>query len=225
MTRVLIADDQAVVRGGLRLILEAHGIDVVDEAADGREATVLAREHGPNVVLMDIRMPVLDGIEATRQIVAGDTAAKVLILTTYGADSYVYEALRAGASGFILKTEPPERMVHAVRVVAAGEALLGPDITRRLIDRYVSTGPGHPQPPPEVERLTTREREVLGLVARGLSNAEIAATIFVGEGTVKTHIARLLAKLGLRDRVQAVVFAYEHHLVEPGRGPANPATM
>lgn len=218
MTRVLVADDQAVVRGGLRLILETHGIEVVGEAGDGREAVTMTHELRPDVVLMDIRMPVLDGIEATRQLVAGNATTKVLILTTYGVDEYVYEGLCAGAAGFILKTEPPERLVHAVEVVAAGDALLGPDITRRLIDRYVTTGPVRSHPPREVGMLTAREREVLELVAKGLSNAEIAARIFVSEGTVKTHVARFLAKLGLRDRVQAVVFAYEHGLVEPRSG-------
>lgn len=218
MTRMLVADDQAVVRGGLRLILETHGFEVVGEAADGRQAVTMALELRPDVALMDIRMPVLDGIEATRQLVDANTATRVLILTTYGIDEYVYEGLRAGAAGFILKTEPPDQMVHAVRVVAAGDALLSPEITRRLIDRYVSTGPARAVPPREVDLLTAREREVLELVAEGLSNAEIAARIYVSDGTVKTHVARLLAKLGLRDRVQAVVYAYEHRLVEPGRG-------
>jgi DNA-binding NarL/FixJ family response regulator len=217
MTRVVIADDQAVVRGGLRLILEAHHLEVVGEAADGQAAVEAARELEPDVVLMDIRMPVLDGIEATRRLLSEPTRTRVLILTTYGIDEYVYEALRAGAAGFLLKTEPPERLADAVRVVAAGEALLGPEVTRRLIDRYIVTGPAQAQPPQALASLTPREHEVLGLIARGLSNAEIATSMYVSEGTVKTHVARILAKLNLRGRVQAVVFAYEHRLVEPGR--------
>jgi DNA-binding NarL/FixJ family response regulator len=216
MTRVVIADDQAVVRGGLRLILEAHDLEVVGEAADGQAAVQAARELEPDVVLMDIRMPILDGIEATRRLLSEPTRTRVLILTTYGIDEYVYEALRAGAAGFLLKTEPPERLADAVRVVAAGEALLGPEVTRRLIDRYIVTGPAQARPPQALASLTPREHEVLGLVARGLSNAEIAISMYVSEGTVKTHVARILAKLNLRDRVQVVVFAYEHRLVEPG---------
>lgn len=217
MTRVVIADDQAVVRGGLRLILEAHHIQVVGEAPDGRAAVQAARELKPDVVLMDIRMPVLDGIEATRQLISEPSGTKVLVLTTYGIDEYVYEALRAGAAGFILKTEPPERLVEAVRVVAAGDALLSPEITRQLIDRFIATGPAQTPRPRELSSLTPRENEVLGLIAQGMANAEIAAAIYVSEGTVKTHVARILTKLNLRDRVQAVVYAYEHRLVEPGR--------
>ena len=216
MIRVVIADDQAVVRAGLRTILEAQGIEVAGEAADGRAAIEAARRLKPEVVLMDIRMPVLDGIEATRQLLAEPTPVRVLILTTYGIDEYVYDALRAGASGFILKTEPPERLVDAVRIIAAGDALLGPEVTRRLIDRFIATGPPSVPPPHELAALTPRENEVLALIAQGLSNAEIARSIYVSEGTVKTHVTRILTKLGLRDRVQAVVFAYEHRLAIPG---------
>lgn len=216
MIRVVIADDQAVVRAGLRTILEAQGIEVAGEAADGRTAIEAARRLKPEVVLMDIRMPVLDGIEATRQLLAEPTPVRVLILTTYGIDEYVYDALRAGASGFILKTEPPERLVDAVRIIAAGDALLGPEVTRRLIDRFIATGPPAVPPPHELAALTPRENEVLALIAQGLSNAEIARSIYVSEGTVKTHVTRILTKLGLRDRVQAVVFAYEHRLAIPG---------
>ena len=213
--RVVIADDQGIVRGGLRMILEAAGLDVVGEAADGKAAVDLVGRLRPDVVLMDIRMPVLDGIEATRRIVRDHPAARILILTTYGADEYVYEALRAGAAGFLLKMDSPPRLVDAVGVVAAGEALLAPEITRRLIDRYVHDAPHAPSP--RLAELTAREREVLLLIARGLSNVEIAGELFLGEGTVKSHVVRILAKLGLRDRVQVVVFAYENGVVRPGR--------
>jgi DNA-binding NarL/FixJ family response regulator len=216
--RVVIADDQGIVRGGLRMILEAAGLSVVGEAADGRAAVELVTRLKPDVVLMDIRMPVLDGIEATRRLVREQPAVKVLMLTTYGADGYVYEALRAGAAGFLLKMDSPPRLVDAVRVVAAGEALLAPEITRRLIDHYVASAPVGQAPPPGLSDLTAREREVLTLMARGRSNGEIARELFVGEGTVKSHVVRVLAKLGLRDRVQAVVFAYEHGLIRPGTG-------
>jgi DNA-binding NarL/FixJ family response regulator len=213
--RVVIADDQGIVRGGLRMILEAAGIEVVGEAADGRAAVDLVRHLKPDVVLMDIRMPGVDGIEATRQIVRDRPSAKVLVLTTYGADEYVYDALRAGAAGFLLKMDSPPRLVDALRVVAAGEALLAPEITRRLIDRYVAEPSPQRADPPALAGLTARERDVLTLIARGLSNAEIARELFVAEGTVKTHVVRVLAKLGLRDRVQAVVYAYEHRLTRP----------
>jgi DNA-binding NarL/FixJ family response regulator len=217
MTSVVIADDQAVVRGGLRMILEAQpDLEVVGEASDGSEALDLIRELGPDVVLMDIRMPELDGIEATRRVAQTGRATRVLVLTTYGMDEFVYDALKAGAAGFLVKTEPPERLVDAVRVVARGEALLAPEITRRLVDRFVAGMRPNAPAPPELDELTTRELEVLKLVARGLSNAEIAAALYVSDGTVKTHVARVLSKLGLRDRVQAVVFAYESGLVEPG---------
>jgi len=215
--RVLLADDQAVVRGGLKLILEAQDdIEVIGEAADGSEAVALTRALDPDVVLMDIRMPALDGIEATRQLAATGTDARVLILTTYGLDEYVYEALRAGAAGFLLKTDPPERLVEGVRVVAAGEALLAPDITRRLIDHYLGTAPRTAPPAGALAELTAREREVLEQLTRGLSNAEIARTLYITEGTAKTHIARILAKLDLRDRVQAVIYAYENGLAQAG---------
>ena len=217
MIRVIVADDQAVVRAGLLMILEAQeDIEVVGEAGDGREAVEMARSLHPDVVLMDIRMPAVDGIEATRRLVAAGVRTRVLILTTYGLDEYVYDALRAGASGFFLKTDSPDRLVEAVRTVAAGEALLGPETTRLLIDRFIA-GPAPNAPPPlEVATLTDRELEVLKLVSEGLSNAEIAARIYVSEGTVKTHVARILSKLGLRDRVQAVVFAFETGLVRAG---------
>jgi DNA-binding NarL/FixJ family response regulator len=213
---VLIADDQAVVRAGLRLILEAQeDLQVAGEAADGAAAVEAVRAHEPDVVLMDIRMPKLDGIEATRQIVSGGAATRVLVLTTYGLDENVYDALAAGASGFLVKTDSPERLVDAIRVVAAGDALLAPEVTRRLIERVVS-GSAPPRPSAELDELTAREREVLTLLARGRTNAEIAGQLYVSEGTVKTHVARVLSKLGLRDRTQAVVFAYEHGVVRPG---------
>ena len=219
MIRVLIADDQAVVRGGLRMILEAQeDIEVVGEAADGAEALEQMRTLDPDVALMDIRMPALDGIEATRRVAHTGAGTRVLVLTTYGMDEYVYDALKAGAAGFLVKTDSPERLVDAVRVVASGEALLAPDVTRRLIDGFVAGRRPNAPAPPELEELTARELEVLTLIARGQSNAEIAGRLFVSEGTVKTHVARVLSKLGLRDRVQAVVFAYECGLVEPGGG-------
>ena len=226
MIRVLVADDQAVVRAGLRMILESQdGIEVAGEAADGQQALRLIASLDPDVVLMDIRMPVLDGIEATRRLTDARARARVLMLTTYGLDEHVYEALKAGAAGFLLKTESPQQLVDAVRVVAGGEALLAPEITRRLIARFVSSGRPN-QPPPELEELTVREREVLALVARGRSNAEIAGALYISPGTVKTHVARILSKLGLRDRVQAVVFAYECGLVRPGQAadPGGEAT-
>jgi DNA-binding NarL/FixJ family response regulator len=218
MIRALVADDQAVVRGGLRMILEAQDdIEVVGEAGDGAAAVELVRELQPDVVLMDIRMPEMDGIEATRRLALAGSGARVLVLTTYGLDEYVYEALKAGAAGFLIKTDSPERLVEAVRVVAAGESLLAPEVTRRLIDRFLAGARPGGSAPPELEELTARELEVLKLVARGLSNAEIAQTLFVSDGTVKTHVSSVLSKLGLRDRVQAVVFAYECSLVEPGQ--------
>jgi DNA-binding NarL/FixJ family response regulator len=217
MIRVLIADDQPVVRAGLEMILEAQDeFEVAGQAADGDAAVGLVRSLAPDVVLMDIRMPIVDGIEATRLITAARLPTRVLILTTYGLDEYVYDALHAGAAGFLLKTDPPDRLVEAVRVVAAGDALLAPEITRRLIDRFVAAKPPAPASP-ELETLTVREREVLELLARGLTNAEIANELVVSDGTVKTHVARILAKLDLRDRTQAVIYAYEHAVVEPGR--------
>ena len=218
--RILIADDQALVRAGFKMILDAEeGLDVVGEAADGREAVALAERVKPEVVLMDIRMPEVDGIEATRKILAaaGDRPVRVLMLTTFDLNEYVYEALRAGASGFLLKDVPPEQLVAGIRVVAEGEALLAPSITRRLIQEFASTAPAPAEPPKGLDELTARELEVFKLVARGLSNAEIAAELIVSETTVKTHVARILMKLGLRDRVQAVVLAYEAGVAVPGR--------
>ncbi len=216
MIRVLIADDQALLRGGFRMILESQkDIEVVGEAADGREALEQARVLEPDVVLMDIRMPELDGLEATRQLIAGDADPRVLILTTFDLDEYVYEAMKAGASGFLLKEVRPEQLADAVRVVAAGETLVSPAITRRLIEEFVRRRPPGSGTPPEVSELTERELEVFKLVARGLSNSEIAAILFLSEATVKTHITHVLAKLGLRDRVQVVVLAYESGLVLP----------
>jgi DNA-binding NarL/FixJ family response regulator len=214
--RVLVADDQELVRDGFRMILRASGIEVAGEARDGREAVALARRTRPDVVLMDIRMPVLDGIEATRALAGAGVAEPiaVLILTTFDLDEYVVEALRAGASGFLLKDAGRDELVHAVEVVAAGESLLAPTVTRRLVERFVRSAPT--PPPPELAELTPRELEVLGLMARGRSNAELAADLVISETTAKTHVARILAKLRLRDRVQAVVFAYEHGIVHPG---------
>jgi DNA-binding NarL/FixJ family response regulator len=220
--RILLVDDQALVRAGFRMILDAETeIEVVGEASDGREAIDQVRSLRPDVVLMDIRMPDLDGLEATRRIladgVAGDTPPRILMLTTFDLDEYVYEALRAGASGFLLKDTPPEQLVSAIHVVAAGDALLSPSITQRVISEFVKgTGPKPQAQFPRLEDLTARELEVLVLIARGLSNAEIAQALFVSETTVKTHVARILMKLGLRDRVQAVVLAYEAGVVSPG---------
>ena len=216
MTTVLMADDQALVRVGLRKILEAEAdMTVVGEASDGQEAVAEARRLRPDVVLMDIRMPVLDGIEATRRIVADHGAAKVLVLTTFGLDSYVFEALRAGASGFMLKDAPPEEIAAAVRVVAGGDALLAPTVTRAVVQQFIAR-PQAPAPPAALSALTAREREVLELLARGLSNQEVCERLVISEATTKTHVARILQKLGLRDRVQAVIYAYESGIVEPG---------
>ncbi len=213
---VLIADDQALMRGGFRMILDAEpDIEVVGEAIDGADAVRGFERLHPDVVVMDVRMPTMDGIDATRRITALEPAARVLMLTTFDLDEYVYEALRAGASGFLLKDRPPEELVHAVRVVAAGDALLAPTVTRRLIEEFAHR-PGGPAAPAALEELTDREREVLVLMARGRSNAEIAGDLFVAETTVKTHVGRVLHKLGLRDRAQAVVLAYESGLVQPG---------
>ena len=217
MIRVLVADDQALVRSGFRMILDAQpDITVVAEAGDGAEAVEHARLHRPDVALLDIRMPKLDGIAATRRIIELlPPAPRVLILTTFDLDEYVYEAVRAGASGFLLKDAPPTRLAEGVRTVAAGEALLDPSITRRLLDRFTRRAPVTGVAPGLAD-LTAREREVLAHVARGLSNNEIAAVIGVGEATVKTHVTRVLSKLALRDRVQVVIFAYEWGLIEPG---------
>jgi DNA-binding NarL/FixJ family response regulator len=214
--RVLIADDQALMRGGFRMILDAQDdIEVVGEAIDGRDAVEQYRRSSPDVVVMDVRMPAMDGIEATRRLTAAEPPARVLILTTFDLDEYVYEALRAGASGFLLKDRPPEELVAAVRVVAAGEALIAPSVTRRLIEEFARR-PAVPRQPEGLADLTDRERDVLALMARGRSNAEIAGDLFVAETTVKTHVGHVLAKLGLRDRAQAVVVAYESGLVHPG---------
>ena len=215
-TRVLIADDQALMRGGFRMIVDAEDdLEVVGEAIDGADAVRRYEALTPDVVVMDVRMPTMDGIEATRRITAVDPPGRVLILTTFDLDEYVFDALRAGASGFLLKDRPPEELVAAIRLVARGEALLAPSVTRRLIERF-ATLPPEPAPPRGLDELTDREREVLVLMARGRSNAEIAGDLFVAETTVKTHVGRVLHKLGLRDRAQAVVLAYETGLVHPG---------
>jgi DNA-binding NarL/FixJ family response regulator len=213
--RVLVADDQALMRAGFRMILDAQDdLEVVGEAIDGADAVRQFERLEPDVVVMDVRMPTMDGIEATRQLAQRDPAARVLILTTFDLDEYVYEALRAGASGFLLKDRPPEELVAAVRVVAAGDALLAPSVTRRLIEEFAKRAPVVSRD--DLAELTDREREVLVLIARGLSNAEIATALFVAETTVKTHVGHVLSKLGLRDRAQAVVVAYESGLVQPG---------
>jgi DNA-binding NarL/FixJ family response regulator len=213
--RVLIADDQALMRTGFRMILDAQDdIEVVGEAIDGADAIRRFEKLAPDVVVMDVRMPTMDGIEATRRLAALGRPARVLILTTFDLDDYVYEALRAGASGFLLKDRPSEELVAAVRVIAAGEALLAPSVTRRLIEEFARRAPAPTRT--ELDELTEREREVLVLMARGLSNAEIARALFVADTTVKTHVGRVLHKLGLRDRAQAVVLAYESGLVQPG---------
>jgi DNA-binding NarL/FixJ family response regulator len=214
--RVVIADDQALVRGGFRMILDAkEDMEVVGEANDGAEAVELVKRHEPDVVLMDVRMPTLDGIEATRQIVAAGSPARIVILTTYDVDEYVFAALRAGASGFMLKDVRPPDLVEAIRVVAGGDALLAPSVTRRMLDRFAGTLPGAATSPALLAELTEREVEVLRFVALALSNAEIAARLHLTEATVKTHVSSVLRKLGLRDRVQAVVFAYDVGLVRP----------
>jgi DNA-binding NarL/FixJ family response regulator len=223
---VIIADDQALVRGGFRLILTSAGIDVVAEAADGAQAVAAVLKHLPDVVLMDIRMPQLDGIEATRRILAAGPAVaniRIIILTTFDLDQYVYAALAAGASGFLLKDVSPEHLVAAVQLVRTGDALLAPKITRRLVERFVPSSNQtvtSGSPAYDLSTLTPREREVLGLVARGMSNAEIAAALTLSEATVKTHVARILTKLGVRDRVQAVVLAYETGVVSADSPPS-----
>jgi DNA-binding NarL/FixJ family response regulator len=217
--RILIADDQSLVRTGFRMILDAEpDLDVVGEAVDGREAVDKAKAAKPDVILMDIRMPELDGIEATRRIVndGGEEAPKILMLTTFDLNEYVYEALRAGASGFLLKDVPAEQLADGVRVVAAGEALLAPSVTRRLLAEFAQVRPRDAATPPAFEELTPRELEVFRLIARGLSNAEVAQELIVSETTVKTHVARVLMKLSLRDRIQAVVLAYESGIIQPG---------
>lgn len=215
MIRVLLVDDQPLVRAGLRTLLDEEAdIDIVADATNGEEAVAAVAALAPDVVLMDIRMPVLDGLEATRQITTGGSSARIVILTTFDLDEYVFQALRAGASGFMLKDATGDDIVRAVRVAASGDALLAPSVTRRLIERFSGHTPRAEAP--QLRRLTEREREVLLLVARGLSNSEIATRLFLGETTVKTHLAHVLDKLELRDRVQAVVLAYKSGLVEPG---------
>lgn len=219
--RILIVDDQALIRSGLRMILEAEdGLSVIGEAANGREAVDEGMRLRPHVVLMDVRMPVMDGIEATRRMMASslDPEPRILILTTFDLDEYVYAAIRAGASGFLLKDAPPDDLIYAIRVVARGEALLAPTATRRLIETFASR-PGPADQPAGMDDLTERELEVLRSLAGGFSNAEIADALFVSEATVKTHISHILAKLDLRDRVQAVVVAYQSGLVRPGENP------
>jgi DNA-binding NarL/FixJ family response regulator len=217
MIRVVIVDDQAMVRSGFRSLLSQEpDIDIVAEAADGEAALDAVRRHQPDVVLMDIRMPVLDGLSATRQLASEGRSARILVLTTFDLDEYVYEALRAGASGFLLKDATAEELLEAVRVLAAGEALLDPTVTRRVIDAFVSTPPAPTPDSTLLARLTEREVEVLRLMARGDSNAEIARELYVSEATAKTHVSSVLHKLQLRDRVQAVIYAYEHGLVQPG---------
>jgi DNA-binding NarL/FixJ family response regulator len=214
--RVVIADDQALVRTGFQMILKARGIEVVGEAADGAEAVDAVRRLRPDVVLMDIRMPVMDGIEATRRIVTGPTDCRVLILTTFDLDRYVYAALAAGASGFLLKDVTPEHLAAAVRLVTTGDALLAPSITRRLVERFAVPAAAQPAIHRDLTSLTPRELEVLTLMGQGLSNAELATELALSEATVKTHVARIFAKLTLRDRAQAVVLAYETGLISPG---------
>lgn len=216
MIRVLLADDQALVRAGFRMIIDAQpDMTVVAEAADGSDVLDQTRNEHPDVILMDIRMPRIDGIEATRRLIASGCTSRILMLTTFDLDEYLYEAMRAGASGFLLKTAPPRQLIAAIRDITGGDTLVAPAITRRLVEEFVH----RPRPdtaPAELSRLTPRELEVLKLIAKGLSNSELASTLFVSETTAKTHVGRILNKLGLRDRVQAVVIAYESGVVRPG---------
>ncbi|GAA3822049.1 response regulator transcription factor [Sphaerisporangium flaviroseum] len=213
--RIVVADDQAMVRAGLRMVVESEpGMEVVGEAGDGMEAVAVARRLLPDVVLMDISMPRMDGLAAARQLLGGPNPPKIIMLTTFDTDENLYAALRAGTSGFLLKVSPPEQLVEAIKVVAAGDSLLDPAVTTRVIASFA--GRHEPVRPPRLSELTPRELEVLRRLARGLTNAEIAAELFVGEATVKTHVARVLMKLRLRDRAQAVVFAYESGVVRPG---------
>jgi len=215
--RVLIADDQELVRAGFRMILEVQeDIEVVGEAGDGGEAVEAARKLAPDVVLMDVRMPDVDGIEATRRLLADGGGTRVLMLTTFDADEYVYDAMKAGASGFLLKNAPPAQLVTAVRATAGGDATIAPEIVRRMVEEFVRRPPPGTAKPKRLDELSKRELDVLKLIARGLSNAEIATQLFVSEATVRTHVSRILAKLDLRDRTQAVVAAYESGLVRPG---------
>ena len=224
MTRLVIADDQALVRDGFCSILNREpDMEVVAEAADGAQAVAAVTRTRPDVALLDVRMPVMDGLQAGRRILAAPGPPRVLMLTTFDADEYVYEALRSGASGFLLKDVRSGQLVEAVRTVAAGQSLLSPSITRKLIERFILAGPAAQEPPRELSDLTPREREVLLLIAEGLANAEIAARLYLSEATVKTHVNRLLAKLGLRDRVQAVVLAYESGIIKPGARTGRPA--
>ena len=220
-TRVLVCDDQALVRDGFRMILSAEeNIDVVGEAGDGVEAVDLTKRLLPHVVLMDVRMPVMDGIEATRRIVASGVDSRVLILTTFDLDEYVYEALRAGASGFLLKDVTAQQLVNAVHIIASGEALLAPTVTRRLLDRFADSMPAaDARLALVIASLTEREREILTLLASGLSNAELGGRLYLSEPTIKTHLSSIFRKLGVRDRVQAVIAAYDARLVEPAPGP------
>jgi DNA-binding NarL/FixJ family response regulator len=220
--RVLVADDQSMVRAGFRMLLAGEeDIEVVAEASNGLEAVDKAARFEPGVILMDIRMPELDGLQATRRILAADDAARILILTTFDLDEYVYEALRAGASGFVLKDDSPEQLLAAIRTVAGGDALLSPAITKRVIQKFARTP--RPSPPKELEDLSEREREVFRLIAQGLSNAEIAQELYISETTVKTHITHILQKLNLRDRVQAVVLAYQTGAFDGDRGSTTPS--
>jgi DNA-binding NarL/FixJ family response regulator len=215
--RVLLCDDQALVRSGFRMILEARpDLEVVGEAEDGLQAVELAVRSEPDVILMDVRMPNIDGVEAIRRIVAAGSGARVIVLTTYDLDEYVYDAIRAGASAFLLKDVRPTQLVEAIRIVAAGDALLAPSVTRRLLDRFARSLPGREPAPAALSSLTEREVEVLRLLASGMSNAELAEHLLVSEATVKSHISNILRKLGVRDRVQAVILAYEAGLVLPG---------
>jgi DNA-binding NarL/FixJ family response regulator len=216
--RVVLVDDQALIRTGFKMILESEDdIEVVGEASDGEQAITLTRSVRPDVVLMDVQMPTMDGLEATGRIVRdANVPSRIVILTTFERDDYIFEALRAGASGFLLKNAPSEELVHAVRVVGAGDALLAPSVTRKVIEGFIRR-PAHRSNEVELRRLTERETEILQLLATGKSNSELAAHLFVGEGTVKTHVSSVLTKLGLRDRMQAVIFAYESGLIEPGQ--------
>lgn len=216
--RVVLVDDQALIRTGFKMILEAEDdIEIVGEASDGEEGVVTTRQEQPDVVLMDVQMPTMDGLQATGRIMQeASIRSRIIILTTFERDDYVFEALRAGASGFLLKNSPPEELVHAVRVVAAGDALLAPSVTRKVIEGYIAR-PARHYNEAELARLTERETEILQLLATGKSNAELAVHLFVGEGTIKTHVSNVLTKLGLRDRMQAVIFAYESGLIEPGQ--------
>jgi DNA-binding NarL/FixJ family response regulator len=218
--KVLIADDQALVRAGFKMILETDpDIRVVAEADDGAEAVEAALRTRPDIALMDIRMPGMDGLEATRRIIAAPTPPRVLILTTFDLDEYVFDALAAGASGFLLKDVAPEQLLAGIRIIAQGDSLLSPSVTRRLIESFVRDGRQTREPPPVLDELTPRELEILQLVARGLSNTEIADQLVVSSTTIKTHVARVLMKLALRDRIQAVVFAYENGVIRPGAEP------